>query len=158
MIVGMGFARLRPTGDRQSAPLQFSCKRVMPGVPAGDAACAEKAWLKYQETFSHCCPKVSARLHGTGRIRPERGRNGSSGTREDHPVVEGADAGFLLPQGAIWRGLAVPVLAYLATSWQLGLAIPMFVGTVVGAPSFIIALLLGPETKGTVLVPDLVVA
>ena len=73
-------------------------------------------------------------------------------------MAEGADAGFLLPQGAIWRGLAVPVLAYLATSRQLGLAIPMFVGTVAGVPGFIIALLLGPETKGKVLALDLVVA
>jgi hypothetical protein len=71
-------------------------------------------------------------------------------------VAEGADAGFLLPRGATWGALAAPVLAYLATSWQLGLAIPMLVGTVVGAPSFIIALLLGPETKGKVLALDLV--
>jgi hypothetical protein len=40
----------------------------------------------------------------------------------------------------------------------IAVAIPTFVGTVVGAPGFIIALLLGPETKGKVLVPDLVVA
>ena len=72
------------------------------------------------------------------------------------PVVGGADAGFLLPRGATRGGLAAPVLAYFATSWQLGLAIP--IGTAVGAPSFIIALLLGPENKGKVLVPDLVVA
>jgi len=130
----------------------------MPGMPAGDAARAGKAWLKYKETFSHCCPTISARLHRTSHIRPERGRNGSSGTREDHPVVGGADAGFLLPRGATRGGLAAPVLAYFATSWQLGLAIPMFVGTAVGAPSFIIALLLGPENIGKVLVPDLVVA
>jgi len=38
------------------------------------------------------------------------------------------------------------------------LAIPMMVGTAVGAGSFIIALLLSPETKGKVLVPDLQVA
>ena len=34
----------------------------------------------------------------------------------------------------------------------------MLIGTCVGAASFVIALLLGPETKGKVLVPDLVVA
>ena len=34
----------------------------------------------------------------------------------------------------------------------------MLVGTVVGAISFVFALLLGPETKGKELVPDLMVA
>jgi hypothetical protein len=32
------------------------------------------------------------------------------------------------------------------------------VGTVVGAISFVLALLVGPETRGTVMVPDLVAA
>jgi MFS transporter, SHS family, lactate transporter len=72
--------------------------------------------------------------------------------------VRATATAFCYHQGAIWGGLAAPVLAYFATNWQLGLAIPMFVGTVVGAASFIIALLLGPETKGKVLVSDLVVA
>ena len=49
--------------------------------------------------------------------------------------------------GERWRHFTVIVVA-----------IPMFVGTVVGAPGFIIALLLGPETKGKVLALDLVVA
>jgi MFS transporter, SHS family, lactate transporter len=51
-----------------------------------------------------------------------------------------------------------PVLTYFATNYQLGFGIPMLVGTVVGAISFVLALLVGPETKGKVLVPDLVVA
>jgi hypothetical protein len=34
----------------------------------------------------------------------------------------------------------------------------MLIGTVIGAGSFIIALLLGPETRGKELVPDLVLA
>jgi hypothetical protein len=34
----------------------------------------------------------------------------------------------------------------------------MLIGTCVGAASFVIALLLGPETRGKILVPDLVVA
>jgi hypothetical protein len=49
-------------------------------------------------------------------------------------------------------------LAYFATTWQLGLAIPMLIGTVFGAVNFVVALLLAPETKGKELVPDLVVA
>ena len=40
----------------------------------------------------------------------------------------------------------------------MGFGIPMLVGTVVGAVSFVCALLAGPETKGKELVPDLVVA
>ena len=54
-----------------------------------------------------------------------------------------------------------PVLTYLATTYNfldLGFAIPMLVGTVVGAVSFILALLVGPQTKGTVMVSELVVA
>jgi SHS family lactate transporter-like MFS transporter len=49
------------------------------------------------------------------------------------------------------------VLAYFATTWHLGLAIPMMVGTAMGATSFIVALLVSPETKGTEMVADLVV-
>ena len=72
--------------------------------------------------------------------------------------VRATATAFCYHQGAIWGGLCAPVLAYFATNWQLGLAIPMLVGTVFGAVNFIIALLLAPETKGKELVPDLVVA
>jgi SHS family lactate transporter-like MFS transporter len=50
------------------------------------------------------------------------------------------------------------VLTWFASHYDLGFAIPMLIGTCVGAASFVIALLLGPETKGKILVPDLVVA
>jgi SHS family lactate transporter-like MFS transporter len=65
---------------------------------------------------------------------------------------------FCYHQGAIWGGFCAPILAYLATTWGTGLALPMLIGTVIGAGSFIIALLLGPETRGKELVPDLVLA
>jgi MFS transporter, SHS family, lactate transporter len=71
--------------------------------------------------------------------------------------VRATATAFCYHQGAIWGGLCAPVLAYFATSWQLGLAIPMLVGTAVGATSFIIALLVSPETNGTEMVADLVV-
>jgi MFS transporter, SHS family, lactate transporter len=71
--------------------------------------------------------------------------------------VRATATAFCYHQGAIWGGFCAPVLAYFATSWQLGLAIPMLVGTAVGATSFIIALLVSPETKGTDIVADLVV-
>ena len=48
-----------------------------------------------------------------------------------------------------------PVLAYFATNYNLGYAVPMLVGTVVAAVSVVIALLLSPETKGKVLVAEL---
>jgi len=72
--------------------------------------------------------------------------------------VRATASAFCYHQGAIWGGLVAPLLAYFATSWQLGFAIPMLVGTVVAAVSFIVSLLLGPETKGKALVSDLVVA
>jgi SHS family lactate transporter-like MFS transporter len=71
--------------------------------------------------------------------------------------VRATATAFCYHQGAIWGGFCAPVLAYFATSWQLGLAIPMMVGTVMGASSFIVALLLSPETKGTTMVSELVV-
>jgi hypothetical protein len=51
-----------------------------------------------------------------------------------------------------------PIIAYFATVWQLGYAIPMMIGTMIFALSYIIALLSGPETKGKQLEADLVVA
>ena len=72
--------------------------------------------------------------------------------------VRATAAGFCYHQGAIFGGLVAPVLAYLAIDWHLGFAIPMMVGTLGGLLSFIAALLVGPETKGKVLVPDLVIA
>jgi MFS transporter, SHS family, lactate transporter len=75
--------------------------------------------------------------------------------------VRATASAFCFHQGAIFGGFVPPVLTFLATSYNffdLGFAIPMLVGTVVGAVSFILALLVGPETKGTVMVSELVVA
>jgi SHS family lactate transporter-like MFS transporter len=46
----------------------------------------------------------------------------------------------------------------LQGSWGIGYAIPMMVGTMVFASSYVAALLLGPETKGKELVADLLTA
>ena len=70
--------------------------------------------------------------------------------------VRATATAFCYHQGAIWGGFCAPVLAYLAGLWGTGLALPMLIGTVIGAASFIIALLLGPETKGKEMEPDLV--
>src|SRR5205085_1826671 len=70
----------------------------------------------------------------------------------------GLQGAFGYRQGAILGGLVAPVLAYFATTYNLGYAIPMLVGTVAAAVSVVIALSLSPETKGQELVSDLVVA
>src|SRR6267378_2274164 len=76
---------------------------------------------------------------------------------ERFPTEVRATAGaFCYHQGAILGGLVAPVLAYFATTYQIGYAVPMAVGTVVAAVSVVIALSLSPETKGQELVADLV--
>jgi len=72
--------------------------------------------------------------------------------------VRATAAGFCYHQGAIFGGLVGPVLAYFATDWHLGFAIPMLVGTTVSAAFLVAAMLVSPETKGTELVPDIVLA
>ena len=67
-------------------------------------------------------------------------------------------AGFCYHQGAIFGGLVGPTLTFLAATLGTGLALPMLIGTVFGAGSFIVALLLGPETLGKEMVPDLTIA
>jgi SHS family lactate transporter-like MFS transporter len=72
--------------------------------------------------------------------------------------VRATAAGFCYHQGAIWGGAVAPILAYVATAYHIGYAVPMLVGTVGAALSFVIAIALGPETKGKELSAELVVA
>src|ERR1700757_3895115 len=72
--------------------------------------------------------------------------------------VRATASAFCYHQGAILGGLVAPVLAFFAVNFNMGYAIPMLVGTVVAAVSVVVALLLSPETKGTVLVAELQVA
>ncbi len=72
--------------------------------------------------------------------------------------VRATAAGFCYHQGAIFGGLTAPVIAFFAANWHLGFAIPMAIGTLGGLVSFIIALLLGPETRGKHLTAELGVA
>jgi MFS transporter, SHS family, lactate transporter len=72
--------------------------------------------------------------------------------------VRATAAGFCYHQGAVWGGLVAPILAYAATAYDIGYAIPMLVGTIGAALSFAIAISLGPETKGKELSAELVVA
>jgi SHS family lactate transporter-like MFS transporter len=72
--------------------------------------------------------------------------------------VRATAAGFCYHQGAIFGGLVGPFLAYFATNWHLGFAIPMLVGTTVSAACLVLAMVFSPETRGKELVPDIVLA
>jgi MFS transporter, SHS family, lactate transporter len=49
--------------------------------------------------------------------------------------VRATAAGFVYHQGAIFGGLTAPVITHFATSWHLGFAVPMAVGTILGCIS-----------------------
>jgi len=83
------------------------------------------------------------------------GQNPSYLTERFPTEVRSTASGFCYHQGAIWGGFVAPILTYLAVNYHLGFAIPMLIGTCVGSAMFIVALLLGHETKGKVLVSDL---
>jgi SHS family lactate transporter-like MFS transporter len=72
--------------------------------------------------------------------------------------VRATAGGFVYHQGAIFGGFVPVVLAYLATTWNLGFAIPMLIGTTFGCISVILAILVSPETKGKVLQAELSLA
>lgn len=69
--------------------------------------------------------------------------------------VRSTASGFCYHQGAIWGGFVAPILTYFAVNNGVGFGIPMLVGTAVGLISFIASLLVGPETKGALLVADI---
>jgi SHS family lactate transporter-like MFS transporter len=69
--------------------------------------------------------------------------------------VRATAAGFCYHQGAIWGGLTGPLLGAWAATQSLGFAMPMLITTVVALLVFVGALLMGPETKGKVLISDL---
>ena len=58
----------------------------------------------------------------------------------------------------LWRPGVVPVITYFAVNWHTGFAIPMLIGTTLAAVSVALAVLAGPETRGTRLVAELSVA
>ena len=72
--------------------------------------------------------------------------------------TELAEAAFCYHQGAIFGGLVPPLVTYFATTYNIGFAIPMLIGACVGAACWTLGLFFGPETKGTVMVADLVIA
>jgi MFS transporter, SHS family, lactate transporter len=72
--------------------------------------------------------------------------------------VRATAAGFCYHQGAIWGGLAAPLLVGYATSHHIALSGPILTTTIVCLVIFVIAVFAGPETKGKLLVADLTVA
>jgi SHS family lactate transporter-like MFS transporter len=78
---------------------------------------------------------------------------------ERFPTEVRATAGaFVYHLGSFCAGFVPLILTFIATNYQVGFGISMLVGTIVGAFSFICALLVGPETKGKVLDSELVLA
>jgi MFS transporter, SHS family, lactate transporter len=71
--------------------------------------------------------------------------------------VRATAAGFCYHQGAIWGGLCGPILGAWAANVG-GFAIPMMLTTVGALAVFVIALLMGPETKGQVMISDIQLA
>jgi len=64
-------------------------------------------------------------------------------------------SGFCYHFGIFVGGFVPPLISHLAVEQHMGFAMPMLIGTVVGSASIVIALLVSPETKGTVFVSDL---
>ena len=54
--------------------------------------------------------------------------------------------------------LVPPAISYFAVERHMGFALPMLIGTWLGSASVIIAVLMSPETKGKVFVPELMKA
>ena len=62
--------------------------------------------------------------------------------------VRATAAGFVYHQGAVWGAFVAPVLTYYAVNQHMGFARPMLFGTVGSLIVYVIAVFLGPETRG----------
>jgi SHS family lactate transporter-like MFS transporter len=62
--------------------------------------------------------------------------------------VRATAAGFVYHQGAVWGAFVAPVLTYFAVNQQMGFAKPMLYATVGSLIVYVVAVFLGPETKG----------
>ena len=69
--------------------------------------------------------------------------------------VRATAAGFVYHQGAVWGAFVAPVLTYFAVNQQMGFAKPMLYGTVGSLIVYVIAVYLGPETKGMQMTAEL---
>jgi MFS family permease len=71
--------------------------------------------------------------------------------------IRATASAFCYHQAAIWGGFVPLLLTFLAEHFGTGLAAMMIIGTWIGCLAWATAAFYGPETKGRVLVPDLVV-
>ncbi len=85
-------------------------------------------------------------------------QNASYMTERFPTEVRATASGFCYQVGIGIAGLVAPVITYFATTRHMGFAMPMLIAGVFGCVSFIIAVYLGPETKGKVLTAELEVA
>jgi MFS transporter, SHS family, lactate transporter len=69
--------------------------------------------------------------------------------------VRATAAGFVYHQGAVWGAAVAPTLTNFAVNQQMGFAKPMLYATVGSLIVYVIAVYLGPETKGKQLTADL---
>jgi MFS transporter, SHS family, lactate transporter len=83
------------------------------------------------------------------------GQNPSYANERFPTEIRATAAAFCYHIGAVAAGFVTPILTWFAVQQGMGFAKPMLIGTTIGLISFITALLLGPETKGKVLVSDL---
>jgi MFS transporter, SHS family, lactate transporter len=83
------------------------------------------------------------------------GQNPSYLTERFPTEVRATAAAFCYHQGAVWAALVAPVITWLATDKGMGFATPMLIFTAGALVSFVISLLLSPETLGKELVADL---
>ena len=69
--------------------------------------------------------------------------------------VRATAAGFIYHQGAVWGAAVAPILTYFAVNQGMGFAKPMMYGSIGSLVVYIIAVYLGPETKGMIMTADL---
>jgi MFS transporter, SHS family, lactate transporter len=72
--------------------------------------------------------------------------------------IRATASAFCYHQAAFFGGFVPLALTWMAEHWGTGLSTPMILGTWIGSIAWAAAAFWGPETKGKVLVPDLVVA
>jgi SHS family lactate transporter-like MFS transporter len=82
-------------------------------------------------------------------------QNASYMTERFPTEVRATASGFCYQAGIAIAGLVAPVITYCATTRHTGFAVPMLIAGVIGCASFIVAVYLGPETKGKILAADL---
>jgi SHS family lactate transporter-like MFS transporter len=64
--------------------------------------------------------------------------------------VRTSASGFCYHVGAVAASFVAPLISYFAVERHMGFAVPMLIGTLFGSASIITAVLISPETKGTV--------